>query len=229
MDLADLMWDNAGRDLDGEAAELARTAAHADAERYLWPVVAQATDEDTLGDRLALLAPRIQMIAHARGYSSTALSDDMRSRWKLLQEAKGVGQRRTAAVVEQEATAVLRANAISRMAARAATENPQLPLADCIELAVAAYEKHLRTQADATPLAYESWGHVADGPFTSEVKNWRPDGNSAPSAPKSGPEADSGEPGAGAGSLIHTPVPTGPAGASARDALELAASLFVGE
>lgn len=171
----DLMWDGAGRDLVAERAEMARTAALSDAEG-LWPLVAAAQDEQDLQHRLAVAEQSLITIAARRGYSVEELQDDLTARWRLLAEARATVRPAAASSTAQAEQAMDRA--VARLAVRAARENPHIPMRECLGLAAEA----VRKAADAAPLAWESWGHVADGPFTQRVKHWTP-----PSLPGSKP------------------------------------------
>lgn len=194
---SDLMWDNAGRDLEAERLELARTAALSDAEPGVWPLVAAAVDERDLGHRLALAASALQTIAEQRGYTVQALTEDMTARWRLLAEANALqAPVRQAALQRTAAQENALDLAISKLAGKAAAENPLMPMNECMRLAAEAVTK----VADASPLAWESWGHVADGPLTHRIKTWQP-----PKLPSPGAED-----GLGGGSSAPTSMPHKP-------------------
>jgi hypothetical protein len=167
MDFCDVMWDSATRDLQSERNELARTAALTDAET-VWPLVAGAVDERDLGYRLQLADNALRTIATRRGYEQDSLRDDLVTRWRLLAESRAMVAPTAAPTAEAWEAAMDRA--ITRLATKAARENPRVPMHVCLSLAAEA----VRKIADASPLAWESWGHVADGPFTQRMKNWQP-------------------------------------------------------
>ncbi|MFI0967105.1 hypothetical protein ACH4S8_37825 [Streptomyces sp. NPDC021080] len=176
---ADLMWDGATRDHDAESLELARTAALADATQIVGPLVFQAGNANDLEHRLALVEPHLNAIAERRGYPAEALAQDLTRRWSLLDGARASRAQQTAAV--RQVTAAQEAamdQAVSRLAAMAARENPLVPMGECLRLASEAVQKH----ADAFPLAYESWGGAGDGPFTDRAKNFKPPGTKNPAA-----------------------------------------------
>lgn len=188
---ADLMWDGATRDHDEESLELARTAALLDADKLVGPLVFQASDSNDLGHRLALAEPHLQAIAEHRGYPAEELTADLTRRWTLLAAARTVQAKQVAA--SRKVTSAQEAamdDAVARLAALAARENPLVPMAECLRLATEAVAKH----ADAFPLAYESWGGTGDGPFTDRAKNWKPPGMKGPAAtsPSTGGDADPG-------------------------------------
>lgn len=195
---ASQMWDEVSRDMDAERAELSRTAALADAEKVLWPLVSGAVNETDLRHRLALAEDSIALIAARRGYDQDDLVADLTRQWKILAEAQAAAAPKPDPTVQQH-EARLRARgeqmaaqaylkAVSTLIARAAADNPALPIAQCQALA----EEALTKQGNAFPLAYESWGHVADGPFTERAKNWSP-----PKLPGAGGGAAAGGEGAG--------------------------------
>lgn len=168
MDMGSLMWEDATRDQEAERAELSRTAALTEAEQAVWPLLALAGDRGDLDHRLALAQDRIASIASRRGYDGQHLRADMVRRWELLDEARQADfKRQRTAAFQRDA----RTRAEAQLTARAALDNPGVPLAECQRLAAEAVTK----EADAYPLAYESWGSVPDGPFTHRVKNWAPD------------------------------------------------------
>lgn len=177
---SNLMWDEATRDLQAEQTEFARTAALADVDP-LWPLFADATNESDLGNRLALADDSIRAAAARRGYSAADLTADLTKRWALLTEARALSAPAPQARPQQpdrsgpQLTRYL--NAVGRLTAQAALDNPGLPLHECQQLA----EEAIAKTADAYPLAYENFGHVADGPITDRVKNWQP-----PKLPKPG-------------------------------------------
>lgn len=212
MDMGALMWEEASRDQQAESAELARTAALTDAEALVWPLVARAADESDLGHRLALAEGHLQAIASRRGYQAQQLREDLVRRWTLLAEARAsVRPGPSAQEVEAQQRAYL--STVARLTARAAADNPGLPVAECQKLA----EEALAKQADAYPLAYESWGYGADGPFTNRVKNFSPD-EKMPSPKKdtatpSGPGTEGTGPEGPATST--PPTPGGPGGPEA--------------
>lgn len=63
MDIASLMWDETGRDLDHERRELARTAALNDAERMVGQFLYQASNDVDLVNRFALADSQLQAVA----------------------------------------------------------------------------------------------------------------------------------------------------------------------
>lgn len=182
MDMSTLLWDETSRDMESERLELARTAAMNDAQQLVGPLVFQASTEADLGHRLALAEPHLHAIAQKRGYPASDLEADLRRQWGLLAHARTVtagqeAERRTVtAAAEQRMD-----QAVARLAARAAKENPAVPMAECLRMATEAVAKH----ADAYPLAYESWGGTADGPITDRAKHWKPPGMKTPGAPAS--------------------------------------------
>jgi hypothetical protein len=173
MDTASLMWDETGRDLDHEQRELARTAALNDAERTVGQFVYLAADNADLGHRLALAEPHLQAIAATRGYTVDELTGDLTERWQILSTARTAAAQKSAAVRRVTAAQEQAMDAVAaRLAAVAARENPAVPMVECLRLATEA----VRVHADAYPLAYESWGGAADGPFTDRAKHWKPPG-----------------------------------------------------
>lgn len=173
MDIASLMWDETGRDYDGERRELSRTAALADAERLVGEFVYRATSDVDLINRLALAEPQLQAIASERLYPVAELTGDLKQRWQLLSTARAAAEQKTAAARKVTAAQERAMDAVTaRLAAIAAQENPSVPMAECLKLATEAVRKH----ADAYPLAYESWGGTADGPVTDRAKHWQPGG-----------------------------------------------------
>ncbi|MDQ1041562.1 hypothetical protein QFZ75_008064 [Streptomyces sp. V3I8] len=170
---ADLMWDGASRDHEAETLELARTAALNDADKLVGPLVFQAANDVDLGHRLALAEPHLNAISSFRGYPVADLEEDLKRRWALLAESRA-GQAKQAAVTRQVTAAQeqFMDQAVSRLAAMAAKDNPLVPMRECLRLATEAVQKH----ADAFPLAYESWGGTADGPITDRAKHWKPPG-----------------------------------------------------
>lgn len=230
----DLMWESAGGDIAAENKALARTAALVDAEA-VWPLLQGASTLRDLEHRLVLADERLTAIAERRGYGVEDLREDLRGRFGILCEAR--------VLLESEAqerdldTARLSAS-ISAMAARAAQDNPTLPMAQCLDLATQAARQHL-----AGPLDYSSWNNVPDGPLTSRVKHWSPDdptgssdgsGGSDPDVPmgESPSEvdspSDSGVPSDSVSAQADPLTPSGESPASVgtlgTDALELAAS-----
>ncbi|MET7363237.1 hypothetical protein ABZS76_33035 [Streptomyces sp. NPDC005562] len=194
MDYTSLLWEEATRDADAEQLDLARTSALADAERMLGPLVFQAVTAEDLGHRLALAEPHLLAIAERRGYSAGELAADLGRQWKLLAEARThtaaetaqrtAASRKVTAAQEQQMDA-----AVAALAALAARENPLVPMSECLRMATEAVQK----KADAFPLAYESWGGTADGPFTDRLKRWKPPAlPGAAAAPNSGDQADPG-------------------------------------
>ncbi|MEU6362135.1 hypothetical protein [Streptomyces albidoflavus] len=186
MDYSSLYWDEATRDLDGERAELARTAALSDAETMLGSLVFQARSAEDLGHRLALAEPHLEAIAQRRGYPAAELAEDLTRRWQLLHTARAAKEAEDAARTAEERTVTAAQEqrmdaAVAQLAAHAARANPEVPMAECLRLATEAVRKH----ADAYPLAYESWGGAADGPFTDRAKHWKPPGAKAPAQPDS--------------------------------------------
>jgi hypothetical protein len=205
MDMSSLLWDETGRSVEAERLELARTAALNDIRALAGALVFQAADETDLGHRLALAEPHLQAVANRRGYPAEQLADDLRTQWALLAQTRAATvqrqatQRKVTAAQEQAMDA-----AVARLAARAARENPTVPVGECLRMATEAVAKH----ADAYPLAYESWGGTADGPFTDRAKNWKPKG-------MPGVKSDAG-PAAAAAPSAATP-PSSPAAAAAPD------------
>lgn len=194
---ADLMWDGATRDHDAESLEIARTAALLDADAMVGPLVFQASDAGDLGHRLALAEPHLQAIAERRGYPAEELTADLTRRWQLLASARATQAQQAAA--SRKVTAAQEAamdQAVARLAAMAARENPLVPMTECLRLATEAVQKH----ADAFPLAYESWGGTGDGPFTDRAKHWKP-----PSM-KGGGASGAVDPGANGGSSTFDEV-----------------------
>lgn len=176
----DLMWDSAGRDLEGEQRELARTAAMADAEATVWPMLALAKTELELGHRMALSEEALQRVAERRGVGVEELQEVLERRWRLLAEARALAAPQVPIAVEAAAepevdpeAELALANAVARMAATAAAENPHLPMEACLKLAEAAAARHVTA---AFPLSYESWGHVVNGPIMDRIKSWKPSG-----------------------------------------------------
>ncbi|GAA1978431.1 hypothetical protein [Kitasatospora viridis] len=218
---ADMMWNNAARDLEAEQEQLARSAALQDVEVSVWPLLSAAVDERDALHRLALAAEPLRRAAAQRGYPVEALEQDLVRRWKLLSEARAAS---VPPPVRQDDSA--RVAAVAKLAARAAADNPGLPLARCLELAEAAAEQHAK-MATAYPLAYENFGNVADGPFTDRAKHWKPSMDQLPGTPSAGggsaaPSAGGGGTGGGGPSPAvfsdapkpDTPVqPSGPASA----------------
>lgn len=197
---ASQMWDEVSRDMDAERAELSRTAALADSEKMLWPLVSGAENATDLGHRLALAENTIALIAARRGYPAQDLHEDLTRQWKILAEARAAAAPKPDPAVQRH-EAQLRARgeqmnaqaylkAVSTLTSRAAADNPGVPLAQCQALA----EEALSKQANAFPLSYESWGHVPDGPITHGVKSWTPD--KLKMKPK---DKDPGDPGTGDG------------------------------
>ena len=175
MDITSLMWDETGRDYDYERSELARTAALADVDRLVGEFVYRAGDDVDLLHRLALAEPQLQAVANMRSYSVEELTGDIKQRWQLLSTARTASAQKTAAARQVTAAQEMAMDAVAaRLAAVAARENPDVPMAECLKLASEAVQKH----ADAYPLAYESWGGAADGPFTDRAKHWKPPGMS---------------------------------------------------
>jgi hypothetical protein len=173
MDIASLMWDETGRDYDHERSELSRTAALADVDRLVGEFVYRADNDVDLLHRLALAEPQLQAVASMRGYPMEELTGDIKQRWQLLSTARTAAAQKTAAARQVTAAQEMAMDAIAaRLAAVAARENPDVPMAECLKLASEAVKKH----ADAYPLAYESWGGAADGPFTDRAKHWKPPG-----------------------------------------------------
>ncbi|MGW1436839.1 hypothetical protein ACWD7M_16510 [Streptomyces griseus] len=178
MDFTSLLWEETGRDIDAEQIELARTAALTDASALVGPLLFQAVDEEDFGHRLALAAPHLQAISAKRGYSVEDLAGDLTKRYALLREAARGRQEKQAEARVVTAAQEARMDAhVAQLAARAARENPHVPMSECLRLATEAVAKH----ADAYPLAYESWGGTHDGPVTDRAKNWTP-----PALPGSG-------------------------------------------
>ncbi|WP_428957909.1 hypothetical protein [Streptomyces sp. cg35] len=173
--MADLMWDEATRDQVAEQAELARTAALTDAEQMLGPLVFQAASSEDLGHRMALADGHLQAIAARRGYPADRLAADLTRRWSLLHEARTASAAKQQHAVREQRTVTAAQEAqmdaaVASLAARAARENPSAPMSECLRMASEAVTK----LADAFPLAYESWGGTADGPFTDRAKHWQP-------------------------------------------------------
>lgn len=205
MDMGALMWEEAVRDQQAESAELARTAALTDADTLVWPLVARAADESDLRHRLALAETHLQAIASRRGYTPEQLREDLVRRWSLLAEAKASAGPSTQEVEAQQRGYL---SAVARLTVRAAADNPALPVAECQKLA----EEAIAKQADAYPLAYESWGGTGDGPFTNRVKNFSPDQKlpkPKDSATPSGPGSEGTGPEGPATSTPPTPGGTG--------------------
>lgn len=198
MDIASLMWDETGRDYDGERREMSRTAALADAERLVGEFVYRADSGADLTNRLALAQDQLRAVAVAREYPLQYLTADLTQRWQLLSTARAAAEQqkaasRTVTAVQERAMDAVTA----RLAALAARENPAVPMAECLKLASEAVRKH----ADAYPLAYESWGGTGDGPFTDRAKHWQPPKMPKPLPEKAtGPAADPG-PNGGAGTF----------------------------
>lgn len=187
MDIASLMWDETGRDLDHEQRELARTAALADAERMVGQFLYQSANHVDLTNRLALADSQLQAVASTRGYPLEDLTGDLTERWQLLAYAREEHRQRVVASAQKlrattAAEQVMDAVAAS-LAAVAARQNPGVPMVECLRLATEAVQKH----ADAYPLAYESYGAGHDGPITNRVKNFTPG-----ELPKALPESASG-------------------------------------
>lgn len=198
MSIADLMWDETGRDYDHERRETARTAALADAERLVGQFVYQATSSADLDNRLALADERLRTVAVGRGYPLQYLQADLTERWQLLAQARAEHQQKVAASAQKLKSTVAAEQVMDAVAARlaavAARQNPNVPMVECLKLATEA----VRVHADAYPLAYESWGGTHDGPITNRVKNFTPG-----SLPKGLPESASGpaaDPGSNGGS-----------------------------
>jgi hypothetical protein len=189
MDIASLMWDETGRDIDHEQRELARTAALNDAERLVGQFLYQAASDADLTNRLALADERLQAVASVRGYPMQDLTGDLKERWRLLSQARTATAQKTAAVRQVTAAQERAMDAVAaRLAAVAARQNPSVPMSECLKLAVEAVRKH----ADAYPLAYESWGGTADGPITNRVKNFTPGNLPKSYDPSGAPDADPG-------------------------------------
>lgn len=192
MDIASLMWDETGRDLDAERSELARTAALDDAERLVGQFVYQAGSDVDLVNRLALAEPQLQSIAAHRGYPLPELTGDLARRWQLMSQARTAAVRKSASLRKVTAAQEQAMDDVAAgLAAVAARENPGVPMAECLKLAAEAVRKH----ADAYPLAYESWGGASDGPFTDRAKHWKPPGMSGGSS-----TSGAADPGEGGGS-----------------------------
>ncbi|MFD7835631.1 hypothetical protein [Streptomyces sp. NPDC059761] len=183
MDYTSLLWEETGRDVEAERAELARTAALADADQILGALVFPAIDTLDFSHRLALAESSLQAIAQRRGYAVADLEADIVHRWELLNEARtaaDTAQLRSAAAMQVTAAQEERMDsAVARLAALAARENPMVPMSECLRVASEAVRKH----ADAYPLAYESWGGTHDGPITDRAKKWRPPGMGGGSNP----------------------------------------------
>lgn len=216
LDMGELMWDEAVRDRTAEQAELARTAALTDAERMVWPLLSRAGDERDLEHRLALADRQLQAIAGHRGYALEELQADLSRRWQLLAEARSAVQAAEPTVEEVARQQQAYLGAVARLTAQAAADNPALPYAQCQQLA----EEAVRKQADAFPLAYESWGYGGDGPFTDRAKNWQPGKmpTKPTSATPSAPSTPSGPGTEGSGSegpASTPPTPGAPGGPEA--------------
>ncbi|MFE6000268.1 hypothetical protein ACFQ6C_25965 [Streptomyces sp. NPDC056454] len=196
MDFTSLLWEETGRDIDAERTELARTAALTDASALVGPLLFQAASQEDFGHRLALVQPHLRAISAKRGYPVEELAGDLTQRYELLREADQGRQEKQAE--RRAVTAAQEAHMdahVAQLAARAARENPQVPMSECLRLATEAVKKH----ADAYPLAYESWGGTGDGPITERAKNFTP-----PALP-------------GSGSGPSSPAATSPAAAAAPD------------
>lgn len=190
MDAFDLMWEDATRDTEAERAELARTAALADATGSLWPLLAQAEDREDLGNRLALAGEHLSVIAVRRGYPAEQLAADLVQRWSLVQEAKTAAQRsprkkRAKKTTSKEPQAAdSEGAAVAALTVRAALDNPSVPLRECQRLAAEAVRKV--AEGGAVPLGYESWGRVGDGDITRRIKDFKPGGIPGPKEPGPG-------------------------------------------
>jgi hypothetical protein len=195
MDIASLMWDETGRDLDHERRELARTAALNDAERMVGQFLYQAANDVDLVNRFALADSQLQAVASLRGYPLQDLTGDLTERWQLLSQTRTATAQKTAARRQVTAAQEQAMDTVAaRLAAVAARQNPGVPMVECLKLATEA----VRVHADAYPLAYESWGGTHDGPVTNRAKNFTPG-----QLPKALPESASGpaaDPGANGGS-----------------------------
>ena len=87
-DLNDLMWVEATRDLEAEAAE--RSLEHGRAAvASLWPFLAAARTEGEFEGRLELTGDRIAAVAVQASCSAEGLEDDLRRQYRLLAEARG--------------------------------------------------------------------------------------------------------------------------------------------
>lgn len=87
-DLNDLMWVEATRDLEAEAAE--RSLEHGRAAvASLWPFLAAAQTEGEFEGRLGLTGERITAIAAQASCSAEGLEEDLRRQYRLLAEARG--------------------------------------------------------------------------------------------------------------------------------------------
>ncbi|MFE0490246.1 hypothetical protein [Streptomyces griseoaurantiacus] len=200
MDIAYLMWEETGRNAENERQELARVAALNDIEKLAGELVYRAENTVDLENRLALAEPHLQAVASLRGYPVEDLVDDLKRRWKLLSTAKAEAARKTASRRKVTAAAEQRMDqAVVHLAALAAKDNPQVPMAECLRLATEAVRKH----ADAYPLAYESWNGTGDGPITDRIKHWSP--GSMPK-PQGGSGAGAVDPGANGGSSTFDEV-----------------------
>lgn len=87
-ELNDLMWREATRDLEGEAAEMSAERARI-ASSSLWPFLAAARSEPEFDGRLGLASDRLEVIAAETGHPAQSLVDDLRRQYRLLAEARG--------------------------------------------------------------------------------------------------------------------------------------------
>lgn len=86
--MSDLMWIEASRNVEAEAAERSLEEAKV-VTAGLWPFLAVAKSAAEFDERLELADDHLQSVASATGCSLTDLQDSLRSQHKLVVEAAG--------------------------------------------------------------------------------------------------------------------------------------------
>jgi hypothetical protein len=86
--MSDLMWIEASRDIESEAAERSLEEAKV-VTAGLWPFLAVAKSPHEFEERLDLSLDHLQSVAHATGCDLGQLQDSLRNQHKLVTEAAG--------------------------------------------------------------------------------------------------------------------------------------------